>query len=168
MPMADLMSAERLQPSLLDRLTDAVPGQQDFQAQRVLTQQKLRDCVRRDLGILLNTINLAAVVDLSAYPDAARSTLNYGIPDLAGVSGASIDGVALEKAIRQAILDFEPRLLARSVKVAAVVRRNDMSRNALTFHIDAEMWARPSPLAMYLKTVVDLEAGGVSVTERLR
>ncbi len=167
--MVDLTSTERLQPSLLDRLTDLEPEQKvEARDKRVLSLQKLRECVRRDLALLLNTINLAAVTDLEGYPEVARSTLNFGIPDLAGLSSGSIDGAVLERAVKQAIVAFEPRIRAATLKVRVETRPGEMNHNALTFYIDGQMWAQPSPVAMYLETVVDLQTGGVAITERTR
>lgn len=167
--MVDLTSTERLQPSLLDRLTDLEPEQKvEARDKRVLSLQKLRECVRRDLALLLNTINLAAVTDLEGYPEVARSTLNYGIPDLAGLSSGSIDAAVLERAVKQAIVAFEPRIRAATLKVRVETRPGEMNHNALTFYIDGQMWAQPSPVAMYLETVVDLQTGGVAITERTR
>ena len=54
--MAELTPKERLQPSLLDRLTDDAPAEKvESREQRVLSLTKLRQSVNRDLGWLLNT-----------------------------------------------------------------------------------------------------------------
>ena len=83
--MAELTPKERLQPSLLDRLTDDEPDKlHEAMDKRVLSPQRLRESVRRDITWLLNTPNLGAVQDLSAYPEVERSTMNFGIPDLSG------------------------------------------------------------------------------------
>ncbi len=66
--MHEIASRERLQPSLLDRLTDAAPEQtRETFEQQTLGMQQLRQAVLRDLAWLLNTTNLAATEDLSAY-----------------------------------------------------------------------------------------------------
>ena len=62
--MADPAS-ERLQPSLLDRLTDNEPAKkEESRAQRVLSMKKLREGVVRDLLSLLNTTKLDVARDL--------------------------------------------------------------------------------------------------------
>jgi type VI secretion system protein ImpF len=118
-----------------------------------------------DLSWLLNTTHLAARHDLSAYPQVERSTVNYGVPDLSGKTSSTVDVTALEKAIRAAIWEFEPRLLRRSVRIKVVVNEEQMSHNALSFLIEAELWAQPLPLRLYLKTDLDLETGKVLVSE---
>jgi type VI secretion system lysozyme-like protein len=92
------------------------------------------------------------------------SVLNYGIPDLAGRTASSLDTAELEQMIRQAILNFEPRLDRNSVRVRPVVDQRQMNHNALSFDVEAELWAQPLPLRLFLRTAVDLEAGNVEVS----
>jgi type VI secretion system protein ImpF len=164
--MAELLPQERLQPSLLDRLTDNAPDSDtEPREARVLNLTQLRASVMRDVAWLLNTVNLAASQDLSAFRDAEHSTLNYGIPDLAGSTAAGRNAKELERAVRQAIIDFEPRILRDTVRVSVRLQPDKMSRHALTFVIEGDLWAQPVPLAVYLKTEVDLETGAVTVTD---
>ncbi|HET9934230.1 MAG TPA: type VI secretion system baseplate subunit TssE, partial [Polyangiaceae bacterium] len=151
--MAELTPKERLQPSLLDRLSDDEPDRtRESREKRVLSPQRLRESVRRDLSWLLNNTHLATVQDLDPYPHVEQSTLNYGMPDLAGKTASTVDNAALEKAIRRAIWEFEPRLLKESVRVKAVVNEKQMNHNALCFTIEAELWAQPLPLRLFLRT----------------
>src|SRR5258708_16366980 len=109
--MADPTPQERLQPSLRDRLSDENPeGGIESRDQRLLSWQRLRDAVRRDLAWLLNCVHLEATQDLSAAPLAARSTINYGLPETTAVPVANINVETLQKRVRQAILHFQPRL----------------------------------------------------------
>lgn len=164
--MAELTPKERLQPSLLDRLTDDEPDRRSESAEkRVLSVQRLRESVRRDLGWLLNTPHLASLVDLDRFPQVRKSTLNYGIPGLAGRTASSMDKAAIAKQLRQAIADFEPRLLERTVKVRVLVDKESHSPNALRLGIEAHLWSQPLPLKLYFRTDVDLEDGAASVTE---
>lgn len=158
---------DRLQPSLLDRLTDEEPDKkQEPRERRALTFTQLRQAVKRDLGWLLNTTNLATVEEnLGDYPYVARSVLNYGIPDLTGraVSGVRVDEI--QRLLRQAILDFEPRILKNSLKVRVVIQSEEMSKNAVRFEIDGELWAEPVPLHLLLQSELDFETGHVRVEE---
>jgi type VI secretion system protein ImpF len=164
--MPELTQQERLQPSLLDRLTDDEPDKRlESRDQRVLSLRRLREGVRRDLAWLLNTWHLASTEDLTPFPNVAHSVLNYGIPDLAGATASSADVGTLERLIRQAVWDFEPRILKNSVKVRATIDTAQMSHNALTFVIEGELWAQPVPLHLFLKSEIDLECGAVQVTE---
>lgn len=164
--MAELTQQERLQPSLIDRLTDDEPEKkQESRDQRVLSLRKLRKGVVRDLGWLLNSCNLSATQNLDDYPLVAQSVVNFGMPDMAGHALTSVDVVGLERLLRQSICNFEPRLLRNTVKVRLSVNRDQMNHNAMTFDIEGELWAQPVPLHMYMKTEVDLEDGNVKVMD---
>jgi type VI secretion system protein ImpF len=164
--VAELTQKERLQPSLLDRLTDDAPDQQvESRDKRVLSPARLRECVRRDLTWLLNTTHLAAVQSLRDYPAVASSVLNYGTQELTGLSVSSVDIHALERMLTQVIANYEPRLLRSSVKVRLIVDKDKMAHNAVIFDIEAELWAQPLPLRLFLRTEIDLESGSVAVAE---
>ncbi len=164
--MADHTTSERLQPSLLDRLTDDEPEQkQESRERRVLSSQRLRDSVRRDLNWLFNATNLASLQSLEEYPEVERSTLNYGLPDFAGRTASSIERESLERLLRRAILEYEPRLTRNSVRVKLVVETESFDHNAMNFSIQAELWAQPLPLRLFLRTDLDLETGEALVSE---
>jgi type VI secretion system protein ImpF len=163
--MAELTSQERLQPSLLDRLTDNEPGKrEESRDQRVLSLARLRECVLRDISWLLNSERLSSKQQVPDCPDAMRSVINYGIPSLSGINAAGIDNGTLEREIVEAIHTFEPRLIRGSVTVRAISSEEHMGGRALTFNIEADMWAQPLPLRLYLQTQLDLETGQFETT----
>lgn len=163
--MAELAPRERLQPSLLDRLTDDEPDQNvESRERRVLSIRTLREGVLRDLAWLLNTTNLLSVTDTQKLPHIASSVLNYGMPDLSGISVAGLNLGDLERCIRQAIWDFEPRLVRSSVRVKAVASGVGES-NKIMFEIEADMWAQPYPERLYLKTELDVDRASIKLTE---
>lgn len=166
--MAELTLKERLQPSLLDRLTDDEPTRTaEPRERRVLSPAQLRESVRRDLTWLFNTTHLAATEPLDDQPLVAGSVLNFGIPDLTGRTASDVDVAALEGLLRQAIWDFEPRLLRASVQVRGLVDERDMSHNAVSFAVEADLWGQPLPLRLLLHTQVDLEDGRVQIGDLL-
>jgi type VI secretion system protein ImpF len=167
--MAELLPQERLQPSLLDRLSDDHPERdEDVRSKSLLNLAQLRASVLRDLRWLLNTINLEATHDLSAYPEVQSSTLNFGIPNLTGTSVGGIDEALLQRSVRRAIVNFEPRILANSVSVEVRISPDQMDRQALVLIIEGQLWARPQPHNLYLRTELDLETGTVTVDESAR
>ncbi|HKP55168.1 MAG TPA: type VI secretion system baseplate subunit TssE [Polyangiales bacterium] len=164
--MPELVHKERLQPSLLDRLTDDEPGeQQESRDKRVLSPVRLRESALRDLGWLFNTTQLSATQDLNGCPEVAKSVLNYGLPDLAGRTVSGIDIPRFEALLKQAIWDFEPRLLRNTISLRLIVNEDEMSHNAMSFIVEAELWSQPIPLQLYLRTEVDLEDGDFTVRE---
>jgi len=164
--MAELTHRERLQPSLLDRLEDLRPEETTEPSERrFLTLRDLRRAVIRDLQWLFNANNYASSNVLDGYPEIERSVVNYGVRDTSGVMLSSVDLMQLERNLKQAILDFEPRILRRSLSVKAQVEADSMSNDAVTFEIRGELWGQPAPLHMYLRTVLDLVSGHVSVKD---
>lgn len=164
--MPELTQQERLQPALLDRLTDKEPeATQESRNQRVLSVRELRECVLRDLVWLLNTENWGNAEALAQYPAVASSVLNYGMPSLTGYTSNDIDVRRLERQLRQAIVDFEPRIIASSVSVRIQVDAERMNQNALVFEIEGELWADPMPIHLFMQTEVDLETGSVRLNE---
>lgn len=168
--MRELAPQERLQPALLDRLTDDEPDKQvEGPDKRVLTKAQLRQAVLRDLVWLMNTTRLESSEDLSSTPSVQRSVLNFGLPALAGETASALDPTELERSVREAILAFEPRILPASLRVQAVVSETQLDQhNVISVEIEGQLWAQPVPLELLLRTEVDLETGEVEITELTR
>ena len=168
--MAELAPTERLQPALLDRLTDDEPESRvESRESRVLTKSELRAAVLRDLASLMNSIRLGASRDLSAYPEVERSVLNFGMPAFSGETASTLDVNDLESAIREAIVRFEPRILANTLQVEAMATDSALGwHNVVSVKIAGQVWAQPVPLELLLRTEVDLETGQVALAELSR
>ncbi|SDK16363.1 type VI secretion system protein ImpF [Pseudomonas delhiensis] len=151
----------RLQPSLLDRLTDDQPQQrQESAQQRFICQSALRRMVLRDLGWLLNSVAAGDREDFAAHPLAGRSTLNFGIAPLAGRCLSEIPLQRLQQGIAQAILDFEPRILAEGLQVRCLApQEGGTCGNSLALEIKGRLWCTPVPQEFLFRTDVDLESG---------
>jgi len=134
-------------------------------AASVNSLKEVRQCVIRDLDWLLNAHNYSPAEDLEPYPEVVRSVLNYGLPDFTGLTASSVDVHQLEKIFRQAILDFEPRIMKNNLKVKLIAGESMQDHNALVFEIDAEVWSEPFPIHLHLRSEVELESGGISLVE---
>ena len=162
--MSGIQGRERLQPSLLDRLTDHAPTRlKDAPDSQSVTAAQLRQAVLRDLAALFNTSNLSAIEDLSKTPLVAKSTLNYGIPGFSGLLNASDHLGSLERGLANAIQAFEPRIRPESLRVRG--RRDDGAIPALVFEIEGELWAQPVPLQLFLETTIEIETRSAVVAE---
>jgi type VI secretion system protein ImpF len=163
--MATTDLRERLQPALLDRLTDEHRElSQDPDERRGLNKQQLRAAVLRDLAWLLNAVQPMLSKEAEAYPLAAASTLNYGMPPMSGQLASKVDMPSLTESLRQAILRFEPRILEHSLEVKPVEGQFMLdAHNVIEFQIHGYLWAQPIPLELMLRTQLDLEAGQVRV-----
>jgi type VI secretion system protein ImpF len=113
----------------------------------------------------MNTTHMAAVQELDPESEVSRSVVNFGICDLAGQTLSGIDRLGLERLIREAIWNYEPRLLRESVRLELSTDDSRIGQNSLLFDIQAELWAQPTPVALYLRTEIDLENGSVKVEE---
>jgi len=160
--VTEIATRDRLQPSLLDRLTDDDPTNPKESAdKRVLSLTQLKASVLRDLAWLLNTTSLLDG-DATLHTPAGTSVVNFGLPALAGNSASNVDVSALETLIHQAIATFEPRILRHTLRVRARATA-EMNHNALSFEIEGDLWAQPVPLRLMLQTDLDLETGHVRV-----
>jgi type VI secretion system protein ImpF len=164
--MSALSGRERLQPSLLDRLTDNNrAAKRDGPDTQALTLAQLRQAVLRDLAFLLNTTNLDTLDDLSDFPLTQQSTLNYGIPGLAGLLESSSHARSLEEKLADAIRNYEPRIRGDTIRVRARGATENGGMRALVFEIAGELWAQPVPIQLFVETKIDVETRTAVVTE---
>lgn len=158
-----ILSAEKIFPCLLDRLTDdhaevkkdASPGM------RGITLARYREGFLRDLRWLLNAKCHLPSEGLGEYPQVERSVFNFGMPDPSGRSLREMDLAEIEQQIREAIECFEPRILPETLEVN-VVAEGDTSRsmpNTVVFEIRGALWASPLPEQFHVKTEINLENG---------
>jgi type VI secretion system protein ImpF len=156
--MAELTPTEKLQPCLLDRLTDDEPAKiEESRNQRVMSLQRYKRGVLRDLEWLFNASAHLPVEGrkqfrLSDYPEAFRSVINFGTRQLCGLIAPDMD--QLEREMRDAIQLFEPRIMRHTLMVKAT-----MERNVISFELYGELWANPISEKLFIKTKIDLESG---------
>ena len=162
-----LTPQERLQPALLDRLTDDEPDKKlEPREHRVLSKSRMRQAVLRDLAWLFNTTRLESGASMERFPFARRSVINFGLPALSGQTASTIEIQDLERDIRQAILDFEPRILPDSLAVRAIVEISALDHhNVIGIEIHGQLWAQPVPIELLIRTEIDLETGKVQIAD---
>lgn len=158
---------DRLVPSLLDRLTDNDPQSKvDPREYRSSSISQLRACVLRDLVRLFNAIRHDASGNLEDYPEIRCSVLNYGLPAMSGHCVSGTDMRKLERELRQAIISFEPRLMADSITIKLQPVSNESEHhNLVSFKIKAKLWSQPAPVELTLQTEIDLESGQWKIVE---
>jgi type VI secretion system protein ImpF len=163
--MPELTLLERLQPCLLDRLTDDDPtNPQESRLQRVVSLQRYRKGVLRDLEWLFSTISQPAEqgedkVQLRNYPHAFRSVINFGTRQLVGMISPNMD--ELEKEVLEALQVFEPRILPQTLTLGA-----SKDGNWVRFDLRGELWADPVPDSLFFRTQLDLESGNCITGDR--
>jgi type VI secretion system protein ImpF len=156
--MPELTALDRLQPCLLDRLTDDDPrNPQESRNQRLISMSRYKRGVVRDLEWLFSTIAYAAVQGPEAgsfanYPHVSRSVMNYGTRQLVGLLTPNMND--LEKEILDALQFFEPRILPQSLTLKA-----SKEGHWVRFELRGELWADPVPDSLFIRTQLDLESG---------
>jgi len=141
-------------------------SQFDYLQRSVGSLDKITDCVKRDLSWLFNSQNLCLDQEQEeAFPNVASSVLNYGMPDLTGRAAPTIKTAHLEKALTQIILRFEPRIIAKTLRVTLHEDDSQMDHNALVFKISGDLWTEPVPIHLQLMTQLDLDSGKVDVND---
>jgi len=156
--MAELTPSEKLQPCLLDRLTDDDPRTtEESRNQRIISLARYKRGVLRDFEWLLNaSAHLPGEVGggfrLRDFPEACRSVINYGTRHLYGLIAPDMD--ELERELTEVIYAFEPRLIRNTVAV-----RTRMERHVIELEIRGELWASPLPEQLFIKTKIDMETG---------
>ncbi|MBV9725836.1 MAG: type VI secretion system baseplate subunit TssE [Gammaproteobacteria bacterium] len=165
--MPDLPLQNRLQPALLDRLTDEEPlNPQEPREQRVISKSRLRQAVLRDLSWLLNANRLERRDEFRGAPFARRSVINFGLPAFSGRAASSVEPVDLERALAAAVRDFEPRILPNTLEVKAIVSDSQHEKhNIIGAEIRGLLWSQPVPLEMLVRTEIDLETGEVDIAD---
>jgi type VI secretion system protein ImpF len=104
-------------------------------------------------------------MDPVTLPYARRSVINFGLPALSGQTASALEVTDLERAIRQAILDFEPRILPASLHVRALETAAMDHHNVIGVEISGQLWAQPVPIELLVRTEIDLETGQVELAD---
>jgi len=124
---------------------------------------EIRACVKRDLNWLLNASRYEPQSELQNYPEIEHSVLNYGVSDLTGKTVSGVDLHNMERMLQQVIINFEPRIIKKTLSVRVLVDKIMFDHNAVIFEIEGQLWAEPQPLHLHLRTEFELESGDVSV-----
>jgi type VI secretion system protein ImpF len=154
---------ERL--DLRDEAGDRIIAARRVATRAPISESGLRREVARDIIVLMNTTNLGAADDLSAFPEVQRSILNFGIPDLAH---RTIDETGIEEIggeIETALMAFEPRLARDSIRAR---RDESVNRNALAlrFLVRADLLIQPVNVPVEFVAEVEFDTGKIKI-ERL-
>lgn len=164
MPVAPSTPFERLQPCLFDRLIDEdVQNTQEGRSAKVISLSDYRSAVLRDLSWLMNCSNHVKSEGLEDFPHVESSVFNFGKPSLSGLGIAGMNVQDLEAEIARSIRNFEPRIVGDTLVVRGVQESVKNSPSTLVFEIRADLWARPFPEKLFIKTALDIETGAVTM-----
>jgi type VI secretion system protein ImpF len=150
-------------PSILDRLIDLEPGNQnEAPGARYQSLKELKAAVRRDIEALLNTRIPIWNIDES-LEEVWRSVAVYGLPDFTAVSATqSGEQAKMTATIERAIETFEPRFVGVKVSLEPV----DTLAKQVRFRIEANLDIEPSPEPVVFDTVLQSANSGFTVEEK--
>jgi type VI secretion system protein ImpF len=153
-----------LLPSVLDRLCDDAPDDPLRDAAPVFGLADFKAALARDLEDLLNTRTPAFDDLVERFPLAARSVINYGLPDLSGLSLLNPEHRAkLSNSLSRAIKDHEPRL--SEVRVALEVPGARPER-LLRFRVDAVLIVHPHRPPVSFNATLQLSSNAYQVRQQ--
>jgi type VI secretion system protein ImpF len=124
----------------------------------VITETMLRNEVAVDLTALMNTVALGSTVDLSPFENVGRSILNFGLPDIVHRTIEAHDVEAIPNEIREALLNFEPRLVPESIAVARD-ETVDSKELKIRFVVRADLFCDPVNVPVEFMADVELDVG---------
>jgi type VI secretion system protein ImpF len=155
--MAKTKNESVVTQSLIDRLITSETD--DWTTSRAHSLRMFRDALKRDVEWLLNT-RRPPLDNISNYPLAANSVINYGLPDISsmGLNSAS-DQRTLLLAVQHCLRNFEPRITATRVYLEG----SELVNRSLRFRIEGMMMVDPAPEEINFDTVLELSNGEYEV-----
>ncbi|EOW6701393.1 type VI secretion system baseplate subunit TssE [Cronobacter malonaticus] len=143
-------------PTLLDRLLDDEPKARHEAYDASFTNaRRYRQQVLRDIDVLLNNTNIETLIDPVRHPAVINSVINHGLVPLSGKYATPQSWAAVEQAIRNALLRFEPRIIPASLVVRP--KRQSTPGTTLLFEIAALLYWQPEPVGLVVSGSYDTE-----------
>ena len=150
-------------PSVLDRLLDDHP-ESTSTAPLFFEVTDFKRALARDLEALLNTRILDHSDLLEPYPLAGQTVINFGIPDLSGLSLLNPDDREyLRERVRRAIECHEPRLTR--VRITLELPRD--GERLLRFRVDAVLKVHPHKPPVSFDATLQLSSNAYQITGAL-
>ncbi|MGQ8817924.1 type VI secretion system baseplate subunit TssE [Serratia sp. NA_13] len=153
-------------PCLLERLLDDEPRKQIETWDRYhFNARTMRTLIQRNIADILNTANMEDQLDKVRHRDTAASVINFGISPLVGGYATLRSWGVLEHMIREAIIRFEPRLIADSIIITLLGDTQSPACNGIIqFEIRALVKWDPQPFDLFLGARYDIETDSAGVT----
>lgn len=150
-------------PSIVERLRGGGGVRSDTDLR--VDIDALRAEVLEHLQSLLNT-RLADLDGLERFPEASRSLLGYGVPDLSSFfHGSQEDMQRLVRAIERAIRTYEPRLDPQTVRVERVRDGGGDPGLKARLRVQGVLRIHPFHTQIVFDTQIDADTASVTVRE---
>lgn len=161
--MARVDKKKKLRPSILDRLLDDEPeNNNEVDPGQHQKLRQLRNSVRRDLENLMNA-RFRVMEPNEEFQELDNSLLNYGLPDLATINITDLDKrKEFTSKMEKILKGFEPRF--KDVNVSYMENNDNLDRT-LRFRIDATLYADPSPEVVVFDSILEPVTRSISIEE---
>ena len=131
-----------------------------------VSEPQLRAQLGRDLDTLLNTVNFGSVEDLSDMPHVRGSIVNFGLPDIVN---RTIDEARIEQIVDEiatAVMNFEPRLVRRSIRVRREESGDDEASLNLRYVVSGDMSCDPVSIPVEFLADLEVDSGKMTVAKK--
>jgi type VI secretion system protein ImpF len=151
------------------RIEERVGGERVVSGRGSLKRRGADEAVlKRDLAIdltsLMNTVDLASAVDISDLDYVRKSIVNYGLPDLSGLTSQDVAIANIGQHLKAALLAHEPRLRPESIHIERGSEVDDETHR-VNFSVYAEMACSPLDLPTEFVAEVDIGSGAMRLTK---
>lgn len=164
------MNSKRKQflPCLLERLQDDEPRKLIEPWDRYhFDARKMRTLIQNNIADILNVANMEHQLNVKYHGEVAASVVNFGLSPIVGGYTTSESWGSIEQRIRQAIIRFEPRLIADSVMVTlAGDAESPVCNGIIEFEIRALVKWDPQPFDLCIGARYDTETESAGLTLR--
>lgn len=154
-------------PCLLTRLTDEHPfSKEDEGYGASFSLEQLKHDILTNLSMLLNSHTAPTETRRlrENYPLSAASGFHFGIDSCTGLTTAAERPNLIADSVRQALIDFEPRLAPDSIQVSVDTAHKSSDRTSVHLTISSRVAVQPLTEDMIFRLKVDAETGEMSLT----
>jgi len=116
-----------------------------------------------DLLSLVNTVNLAAAVDLTGLDYVEKSVLNFGLSDITHLTSEDAGLSDVSNSLIAALVEHEPRLHRDSLRVDRSESFDEVNQR-VRFVVSGELACRPLDIPIEFVAEVDVGSGKVRLT----
>jgi len=116
-----------------------------------------------DLLSLVNTVNLAAAVDLTGLDYVEKSVLNFGLADITHLTSEDASLSTVGDQLIAALAEHEPRLHRDALRVERTDMFDEVNQR-IRFVVSGELACRPLDIPIEFVAEVDVGSGNVALT----
>lgn len=152
-------------PCLLERLLDDEPKNTKEPWDKYhYDQRMMKALILLNVSDILNNANSEPMLDINRHKEVTSSVINFGVSSKVGSYSNTHNWTRLEQLIRDALIRFEPRLIADSIIVSLNgERRSPVKQGIISFNIHALVKWSPQPFDLCMGARYEVETGSINL-----